>query len=368
MSLDMKKNVTRRRFIVSGVSAGAALGLGGWYFLGGPEPPGNIPGPRPSQKVSASKAPRVIVISIDSLDPRYLYLDSHGNTGGRDGDWLMPNVRRFLDDGAWFKDTRCQMPAITDPNHLNAVAGGSIAQTGINCVSLQFFNWQEDGQAKIVSPHLSFARDDQGRPVDTLFSAWKRKWPQSRTFYISGKEWVARMFDHPGAGVDMIIGGSRFPSYVEPPPRGYRFFDPPGDIDRQTDYETPAQTSFSRVAYEKNASHFPPDMWTVNTTLEVLNREMPDFGVVILAQSDDLQHGLGAAWNPSEFEAHDEVEGAELSRINHKVCRGAVLDGMRDVDGQFGRLLEGIKKMPNYRDATLVLYSDHDHITHRNKE
>jgi hypothetical protein len=34
----------------------------------------------------------------------------------------------------------------------------------------------------------------------------------------------------------------------------------------------------------------------------------------------------------------------------------------------FGRLVEGIRSMPNYRDAILVLYSDHGHLTHRFKE
>jgi hypothetical protein len=359
----MARHVTRRKFIKAGLAAGAALGLGGWHVLRRPEAPAFDPGPPPSSKISVSRAPRAILISIDSLDPRYLYLDRKGETG--DGDWLMPNIRRFLEQGAWFENARCHMPAITDPNHLNVLSGGSTAQSGLYSVSLQMFDWQADGRPRIVSPSLSWARDDQGRPLDTLFAAWKRKWPGSKTFYVSGKEWVARMFDTPGSGVDMIIGGSRFPAYVEPPPEGYRFYDPPGDEDAAADWETSDQVMFSRVAYERNPGHFPPDMWIVNTTLAMLNRELPDFGVVVLAQSDDLQHGLGAAWDPAEFSGEP---GRRSSRINPMAAQEAVLDGMRDVDRQFGRLLEGLKRMPNYRDATLVLYSDHGHITHRAKE
>jgi hypothetical protein len=288
-----------------------------------------------------------------------------GARGGRDGDWLMPNVRRFLGDAVWFENARCHMPAVTDPNHLNVVSGGSTAQSGLYSVSLQLFDWRDDGRPNIIAPSLAWVRDGEGRPVDTMFSAWKRKWPGSRTFYVSGKEWVARMFDSPGSGVDIIIGGGRFPSYVEPPPRGYRFYDPPGDADADSDFETRDQRIFSWVAYERNPGHFPPDMWVVNTTLEMLNREMPDFGVVVLAQADDLQHGLGAAWDPEEFAGEP---GRERSRINAMAAREAVLDGMRDVDRQFGRLLDGLKSMPNYRDATMVLYSDHGHVTHRGKE
>jgi len=348
-----------------GLAAGAALGFGGWYLLKRPAAATFKPGPPPSQKISLSKAPRVIVVSIDALDPRYLYLNKNGGPGGKDGDWLMPHVRRFLEEGVWFENARCHMPALTDPNHLNVLSGGSSAQSGICSVSLQLFDWQEDGRPNIVGPSLSWARDDEGRPVDTIFSAWKRKWPASKTFYLSGKEWVGRMFDSPGSGVDIIIGGSRFPSYIEPPPRGYRFYDPPGDADAAADYETGDQRIFSWVAYERNPGHFPPDMWIVNTTLEMLTREMPDFGVVLLAQADDLQHGLGAAWDPSEFLGK---AGRKVSRINPMAAKEAILDGMRDVDRQFGRLMEGLKHMPNYKDSTVILYSDHGHITHRAQE
>jgi hypothetical protein len=227
------------------------------------------------------------------------------------------------------------------------------------------YDWREDGRPNLVSPSLAWARDDLGRPVDTLFSAWKRKWPGSKTFYVSGKEWVARMFDVPGSGVDLIIGGARFPAYIDPPPKGYRFYDPPTDADAAGDFETRDQRLFSRIAYERNPGHFPPDMWVVNTTLEMLNRELPDFGVVVLAQADDLQHGLGAAWDPEEFEGEP---GRERSRINAMAAREAILDGIRDVDRHFGRLLDGLAAMPNYKDATIVLYSDHGHLTHRHKE
>jgi len=125
------------------------------------------PGPPPSQKISPSKAPRVIIVSIDALDPRYLYLNKSGEPGGLDGNWLMPNIRRFLAEGVWFENARCHMPAVTDPNHLNVLSGGSSAQSGICSVSLQLFDWQKDGRPNIVRPSLSWARDDEGRPVDT---------------------------------------------------------------------------------------------------------------------------------------------------------------------------------------------------------
>jgi len=361
----VSKKINRRKFIAGSLAAGTLIGLGGWRYLSRSDRPPFQPGPSPSLKVSASKSPRVIIISIDSLDPRYLYLNGRGEHGGKSGDWLTPNVRRFLDEGVWFENARCHMPAVTDPNHLNTVSGGSSGQSGLYSVSTQLFDWKEDGTPNMVTPSLSWVRDDKGREVDTLFAAWKRKWPDTKTFYVSGKEWVARMFNTPGSGVDFIIGGSTFPSYIDPPPKGYRFYDPPGDSDAGTDFETDAQKTFSRVAYERNPRHFPPDMWLVNTTLKMLNQELPDFGVVLLAQTDDLQHGLGAGWDPEEFYGE---QGKEISRLNGFAAREAILDGIRDADRQFGRLVDGLKAMPNYRDATIVLYSDHGHVTHRAKE
>ena len=118
----MAAKITRRRFIKYSILAGSALGVGpgGRLLLSENDPVPFTPAPPPSQRISGSKAPRVIFISVDSLDPRYLYLDSRGQAGGRDGDWLMPQVREFLEGGVWLEHARCHMPALTDPNHLNS--------------------------------------------------------------------------------------------------------------------------------------------------------------------------------------------------------------------------------------------------------
>ncbi len=85
-------------------------------------------------KMANSSPPKVILIAIDSLDPAYVSLDSQGEAGGTPGDWLMPNVREFLSGGTWLEHARSYMPSATDMNHMNAVAGTYIGQTGINLV------------------------------------------------------------------------------------------------------------------------------------------------------------------------------------------------------------------------------------------
>ena len=106
----------------------------------------------------------------------------------------MPNIHAFLKKSLWYRNAKSYLPAATDMNHLNALAGTSSAQSGIISVWAQPTGWDENGEAIITRTSMSFARDDKGRPVDTLFHAWKRRWPDSKTMLITGKEWVGEMF------------------------------------------------------------------------------------------------------------------------------------------------------------------------------
>ena len=70
---------------------------------------------------------------------------------------------------------------------------------------------------------MSFARDDKGRPVDTLFHAWKRRWPDSKTMLITGKEWVGEMFRGNrkyASGIDILVTGPNHPDYLKGPAEG----------------------------------------------------------------------------------------------------------------------------------------------------
>ena len=357
MARENDRKISRRTFIQSSLKAGAALAA---PLVVGLPARGSAVGPREGP-------PKVLLVSIDSLDPRYLYLDRNGHHGGEPGNWLMPHVRAFLEESTWFEQARCNMPSATDMNHVNAVAGTDVSEHGINMVSMQLFDWKANGEPNIVAPSLSYARDSQGRRVDTLFAAWKRSYPHSRTFYASGKEWVSNIFKVPRSGVDIFVGGEGHPWYVSEVPRGYKFFDPPEDANARRDSESFSQTLLNTWITGRFPDHFPPDRWVVDAALETLRRERPDFGVVLLAQMDDLQHVLGSAVEPDEFRTC-RVPGTgdeDVSQYNRRVYRGAVLDGVRDVDAQFGRLIREIRGIRGYEDTLFVLYSDHGHITHR---
>ncbi len=323
----------------------------------------------------APAAPKVIVITIDALDARYLDLDENGNPGGRAGHWLMPNVRRYLSESTWFKDTKDWLPSATDMNHLNAFSGGNVSQHGISQVSAVLKDWTigEDGkpQANIVSPVVDFCRDSENRRVDTLFKAFHRKYPTSTSFCVSGKEWVAEMFMHDlSPFINYFVTGGFYQWLGLPaPPNDYRYYDPATDTNPILDSESRAQILLSALA-ERDGASFPPDSWVARAALKLLDVKQPDFGFILLAECDDLQHVLGSAAYPGDFERRwVPLKGlVDACTYNDNAFREGILDGMRDVDAAFGILYDGIKARPAYQDAYIVLYSDHGQITHRNMD
>ena len=349
---------------------------------------------------------RLIYIAIDALHPKYLELNSKGRLRGKDGDWLMPSIRSFLNRAVWYPEAKAYLPAATDMNHLNALAGTSMAQNGIIGVWAQPVGWDEKGKAVIRHSHLSMARDDRGRPVDTIFHAWKRRWPDSKTLFITGKEWVGEMFRQPApeSGVDIIVTGTHFPAYL-PAPQKESFADPRTDTDGACDPESGSagffgwkelgwgnllhhfspSTVMSRLWSGQGGmltrqmvnypEHFPHDRWIVNSTLEIFRRQDPDLAYILMAQTDDAAHCIGCGWDPSEFvvsrDPIDLAEGCEIkpehtlvSSRNPLLFREATLDVIRDVDIQFGRLMKGFERQGILQKSTIILLSDHSAVNH----
>jgi hypothetical protein len=340
---------------------------------------------------------KLIFIAIDALHPKYFELDARGLPGGSEGNWLMPNIHAFLKKSLWYRNAKSYLPAATDMNHLNALAGTSSAQSGIISVWAQPTGWDKNGEAIITRTSMSFARDDKGRPVDTLFRAWKRRWPGSRTMLITGKEWVGEMFrgnGSPSSGVDILVTGPNHPDYLKPPQRE-SLADPHTDSDAACDPESThlgffggsmrpsnvmtrlytGQGSLLTWQMEHFANHFPHDSWIVDSALEIFKREKPDMAYILLAQCDDAGHAIGSAWDPSEFinvhPPYEPPEGCEnkpeyqlVSSRNKLLFKEAILDVIRDVDIQFGRLIAGLQSQGVLDKAKVILLSDHSAVNH----
>jgi hypothetical protein len=126
---------------------------------------------------------------------------------------------------------------------------------------------------------------------------------------------------------------------------------------------------------EHFANHFPHDSWIVDSTLEIFKRDKPDMAYILLAQCDDAGHAIGCAWNPSEFinvkPPYEPPSGCEnkpeyqlVSSRNNLLFKEAILDVIRDVDVQFGRLMDGLQRQGVLAKAKVILLSDHSAVNH----
>jgi hypothetical protein len=126
---------------------------------------------------------------------------------------------------------------------------------------------------------------------------------------------------------------------------------------------------------EHFANHFPHDSWIVDSTLEIFKRDNPDMAYILLAQCDDAGHAIGSAWDPSEFinaqPPYKPPDGCEnkpeyqlVSSRNKLLFKEAILDVIRDVDIQFGRLIDGLQGQGVLDKAKVILLSDHSAVNH----
>ncbi len=124
---------------------------------------------------------------------------------------------------------------------------------------------------------------------------------------------------------------------------------------------------------EHFANHFPHDSWIVDSTLEIFKRDKPDMAYILLAQCDDAGHAIGCAWDPSEFinvdPPYEPPDGCEnkpeyqlVSSRNKLLFKEAILDVIRDVDIQFGRLMDGLQRQGVLDKAKVILLSDHSAV------
>ena len=332
---------------------------------------------------TGNKQEKLIFIAIDALHPKYFELDARGLPGGCEGNWLMPNIQAFLKKSLWYKNAKAYLPAATDMNHLNALAGTSSAQTGIISVWAQPTGWDKNGEATITRTSMSFARDDKGRPVDTLFHAWKRRWPNSKTMLITGKEWVGEMFRGNGSassGVDILVTGPNHPDYLKPPQRE-SLADPHTDSDAACDPESThlgffggsmrpsnvmtrlytGQGSLLTWQMEHFANHFPHDSWIVDSTLEIFKRHSAEFkakvallaikgeqGVNEIASQHQIHPGQVTQWKKQLVEQLPEI----FSHGSRRAARAEdeLRDRLYQEIGQLKVELDWLKKKFGERD------------------
>jgi len=329
---------------------------------------------------------KIIFVSIDSLHPDYLKLNSRGTGPGKPGDWLMPNLLRLLDKGTFYPEHKVHVITATDMNHFNFLAGTNTGTSGISLVGGSIFGFDEDNNVifKAAPLDLNFYGSD-GKRVRILFNAAKDYNKNSLNIFVAGKNWVPNMMLAPEQQLDLIINGEDVPEYIEKselktpegyevlkriistvvfgikPSKGYSLGNPAQDHSKQDS----RQDSMLARLIEAFPNHFPSDRWVMDAALKAIENEDPDVLYILLAAVDDAGHAFGSAFDLEEWDdqGSDDVRD-HVSRYDSRASRQGILNVVREADRQVGKLIEELEERNTFDSTVLIVESDHSMITY----
>ncbi|UCE36874.1 MAG: alkaline phosphatase family protein [Thermoplasmata archaeon] len=313
-------------------------------------------------KTKVTSDRKVYILNLDAVGPRYLDLARDGTDWTSGDERLMPNIWQLIQTGSRYTGTTDCLPAVTDCNHVSIITSTPTGVHGIPGVGAYYTGMDPtDNYPKIAGPSPQLIVD-QG--IETIYDTLYDSKPELRTGVIVGKNWVAELFN--GDDCDIMAHGQTHPFYMREP--GWAKFGdyapgsdtdiPPGDtgfsdyhlitdqIDQQTDsiFTVPGEI----------ARHFPTDKWVVDSTIEMIENEDPDFIYVLLANGDDSGHAYGHAWDPN----------VDPRTINIHANPEDMLDTMAEVDRQVGKFLAYLDQTNRYEDSIVVVTADHAMTTH----
>ena len=332
-----------------------------------------------ASQASSTQTPksRIIMIAIDSLNPDYIKMNADASGPGGPGDWLMPRVRQFVKGAAHWPGAKAAFPQATDSNHLNILAATDTGLTGVIGVYKQPYRWKP-AEIHVGRIHLAKARYPDGSQVKTLFDlAEQATGGQARTAFLGNKNWVPEEYgpaSHTPSTVDIFVNGVHHPSYVPAPVHVSYHDDPATDPDAACDPESIFQTLVLNYKAKKKPADHPRDTWITEATIKVMEQENPDMTYVLLGDLDHAQHSLGALNNPAEWiqgplpqlplGCAQKPRYRLVSKRNPRLYKEPILDLVRAVDHNFGRLMDRLAAGGFLTNARVILVSDHNMINY----
>ena len=250
------------------------------------------------------------VVSIDGLRPEYL--DS------------MPNVQALLEGecapgGACatsYEQARAIMVTETNGNHVAMVTGAYGARSGVFANEM----WDREGAAaqELDSPSLNLA--------ETLFDAIERQKPWLTTASIMGKGKLRSLF-----GCTQNAEGECAPSDANPEKETVSHVQPDFVAGATLTPEGPLDCP----SEPGTGSDYTTNQCAMDSALELLRTEDPDFSFINLPQVDGFAHLFGAN--------SPQVEEAVI-----------------DADMQVGRLVDQLKASGKWQHSVVVITADHN--------
>ena len=298
---------------------------------------------------------KIYYISIDSFGPAYLELNARGNRKGKDGDWLMPNLRALLAEGSFFPNHKSHLIAATDMNHASYLSGAYPGRLGLYCVDVYLFGFNRKGVPIFRTTPLDLMYyGPEGKPVTTIFNVVKDPAaggnPNAFTAYVSGKPWVPEHYRNPVFGLDRIATVNDRPDYVS-------VTSHPAASSAAKD------TIQTLLGKTKNPDHYLwMDTYTVQEAMEVVQHEDPDVLYLLLGGVDEAGHLYGSGKDLDEWDERGTPDNLadDVSRVNDHANRLGIIKTVKNADAQLGRFLDFLKERGDYDNALIVVESDHN--------
>jgi len=327
--------------------------------------------------------------SIDSMDPEYLYMNRAGTGRGKDGDWLMPNTRAFMEQGANFKNARVYLPSATDMNHTNALAGTYTGTQGIYMVGGTYRGFSEHDEV-LSGPNtmdlMLFGSD--GKPVERMFEVAKRNTGgKALCGFWSNKNWLAELEGE--RSVDIVGHSERWPLFFKPPYKYRAAGDPRTDRNPGDPLSGSFKVAFHSnnfksimiptllgqfdlyfglrvlsiplsIFFGKTPGMHAEDRYIAESFFRSIKEEDPDVSYINIADLDNTGHFTGASWPLDEWVKNGTGElSDDRNKYSPFVLREDGLDIAREADVLFGDFIDLLKDRGVYDNSTIVVLSDH---------
>jgi hypothetical protein len=331
----------------------------------------------------------IYYFSIDSMDPDYLYLNRAGTENGSEGDWLMPNIRGFMDDAVNYTDAWVYLPSATDMNHTNALAGTYTGTQGLYMVGGTYQGFTEYDEVIAVPNSMDFMLyGPSGEPIKRVYEVAKDETgDKSLGGFWSNKNWLA---DIEGEKTVDIVGHSeRFPLFFPSPYKYSAAGDPQTDENPWDPMSGPFSACFYTDTtreiiiptllgqfnlllglglYVLPVSMFVglspgthcEDRYLTDSFFRSILEEDPDVCYINAADLDNTGHFTGGSWDLDEWDTKGTA-GAwdDDSMYSPWMRRDECLDIAREVDVLFQDFVNLLKARGTYDNSIIVILSDH---------
>lgn len=312
---------------------------------------------------------KTYIINIDGM--RADYFGSEGHQG-----CLTPTLLKLAKEGVQFKNCKTVMPSNTGTNHTAILTSAHAGSHGILGVGgcYKGLDKRPFRFSRKYGTIMTGMYKHHHLQMPTFFNVVKQNNPDAVTSFIPGKTWLgdiiadedcdATIFplnkkenwgeyqpehgENPDYVTDSegyVLGGQAHPEDNEIFPRYYI------PTEEEIGKEPPATVSPGFLGVYSTS--LPGDKWIIDQAINCVNHDNPDFMYIILMNMDMAGHFYGS-FLPDE--KPDETDGKNLSVVRNPY---ATKDQLHITDQEINRFISHLKKKKLYKDARIVIISDH---------